>query len=184
MLIKGLFILSLLSAVFIVGLVVMSLVKKQFQFWPPADEKTWQHKTIRWLFRGMVYPLVGLCLLTFKFDASTAGMVRYGIGALLLIIGFGVAFKGTNFLGWRNAFGEAQGLKTNGLFAYSRNPIYVATWVGLIGWGLIANSGLVTILLVIWAIFYVGAPFLEEPWLEHEYGDAFRAYKKSVRRFL
>lgn len=184
MLINGLFSLSLLSALLILGLVTMTFLTKDFQFWPPPNEKSWQHNLFRWLFRGMFYPLIGLSIMTFQFDASSAGMVRYGLGIILLIVGFGFALKGTGFLGWRNAFGEARGLKTDGLFAYSRNPIYVATWVGLIGWDLIANSVLVSILLVIWAIFYLAAPFLEEPWLEQEYGDDYRTYKKSVRRFL
>ena len=34
-------------------------------------------------------------------------------------------------------------------------------------------------LLVLWALFYVIAPNLEEPWLEQQYGEAFTSYKPA-----
>lgn len=87
-------------------------------------------------------------------------------------------------MGWRNAFGEKRGLVTDGYFSISRNPVYVATWVGLVGWAFIINSTFVTILLGFWAALYLLAPIFEEPWLEEVYGDEFRAYKNQVRRFF
>jgi protein-S-isoprenylcysteine O-methyltransferase Ste14 len=87
-------------------------------------------------------------------------------------------------MGWRNAFGEKKGLVTDGWFAISRNPVYVATWAGLLGWGLVLGQSSVTGLLTLWALLYVLAPFLEERWLEQQYGDEFRRYKSSVARFV
>lgn len=87
-------------------------------------------------------------------------------------------------MGWRNAFGEKLGLRTTGWFSRSRNPIYLATWLGLIGWALLANAWMVTALLATWALFYAIAPMLEEPWLERQYGEDYRAYKAAVPRFL
>jgi protein-S-isoprenylcysteine O-methyltransferase Ste14 len=87
-------------------------------------------------------------------------------------------------MGWRNAFGEKKGLVTDGWFAISRNPVYVVTWIGQVGWGLILAQWSVTVLLALWALLYVLAPFLEERWLEQEYGDDFPRYKSNVARFL
>jgi protein-S-isoprenylcysteine O-methyltransferase Ste14 len=87
-------------------------------------------------------------------------------------------------MGWRNAFGEKQGLVTDGYFSKSRNRVYVATWVGLVGWALIYNSTFVSILLGFWAVLYLLAPIFEESWLEEMYGDEFRTYKCQVRRFF
>ena len=98
--------------------------------------------------------------------------------------GFGIAVWITLQMGWRNAFGEKRGLVSDGWFRFSRNPVYVATWVGLSGWGLIANQLQVTILLLAWALLYVLAPFFEEPWLDTQYGAAYRAYKARTRRFV
>ena len=110
--------------------------------------------------------------------------VAIAIGGILFCMGFGFAVRLTLHMGWRNAFGEKRGLVTDGFFSKSRNPVYVATWVGLAGWALIANSFLVSMLLGFWAVLYLLAPIFEEPWLEQMYGAEFRAYKQQVRRFL
>ena len=101
-----------------------------------------------------------------------------------MLIGFGMAVRITLYMGWRNAFGEKLGLKTTGWFGLSRNPIYVFTWLGMIGWAMLANSWMITFLLSAWAIMYMVAPYFEEPWLEAEYGEDYLKYKKSVRRFV
>ena len=90
----------------------------------------------------------------------------------------------TNFLGWRNAYGEAKVLETAGMYRWSRNPIYVVTIVGMVGIGTVVASWIVTSMLIMWTLFYLLAPFLEEPWLEREYGAEYLAYKKRVPRFL
>jgi protein-S-isoprenylcysteine O-methyltransferase Ste14 len=106
------------------------------------------------------------------------------VGTLFVLIGFGLATTITLQMGWRNAFGEKKGLRTSGAFAISRNPVYVVTWLGLLGWGLIVADLLVTILLTAWFLMYVLAPLLEEPWLEEQYGDEYVGYKSGVPRFL
>lgn len=111
-------------------------------------------------------------------------LLHYGLAGSLIVLGFGLAFWITLQLGWRNAFGEKLGLRTDGWFRFSRNPIYVATWIGLIGWGVLVNHTLVTVLLVLWGLMYLLAPVLEEPWLEKQYGEPYRNYKRSTPRFL
>lgn len=56
--------------------------------------------------------------------------------------------------------------------------------VGMIGWGITVGSWWLSWLLVVWALFYVVAPFLEEPWLSREYGSEFDLYKANVPRFI
>ena len=164
-----------------VGLSLATLVTSRVQFWPPPSAGSWQHKTFRGLFRVFFIGLVSLSVMTFNTD--TTSTLRFAIGVPLLVVGFGLAVYWTCLLGWRNAFGEAKGLKTEGIYRYSRNPIYVASIIGMIGWGTITNSWPVTSLLLLWALFYLTAPFLEEPWLEKQYGRAFAIYKAEVPRF-
>ena len=168
----------------IFALSTASLIKDNFQFFPPPGKSSWQHITFIWLFRLYLYPLVGLTLLKFEPSASVSDFLRYVLGGLLLLIGFGLAFRITFHMGWRNAFGETQGLKTDGWFSKSRNPIYVATWVGLLGWAILVGSGVVSGLLSLWALMYLVAPLVEEPWLEQQYGSAYREYKNQVPRFF
>ena len=173
---------GLSAAMAVAGLSVLTFVKKDFEFWPPPNLASWQHRTFRGLFRVFFAALVVLSIA--DFDGASGSPWRYGVGGALFVVGFGLALRWTGRLGWRNAFGEAKGLKTEGPFAWSRNPIYVVSIVGMIGWGLIVDSSYLTILLFLWAALYVGAPFLEEPWLEKKYGDDFRQYKGRVPRFF
>lgn len=136
------------------------------------------------LFRAFLYPLIALSFVEFERLEGLRAIVQYGAGVVLFFTGFGLALRITFEMGWRNAFGEKRGLKTSGWFSWSRNPIYVATWVGLVGWGLVANALPVSTLLASWALLYLGAPFLEEPWLEDQYGDEYRDYKTSTPRFV
>jgi len=103
---------------------------------------------------------------------------------ILLLCGFIIAFYATGALGWANAFGSKEGLRTDGIFAYSRNPIYVATWFGLAGWALLVPVASITVTLCLWALLYVVAIFLEERWLLKEYGKPFSEFCHTVRRFF
>jgi len=176
--------LSLTGALAIFGLSALSVLRSDFQFFPPPNKNSWQHKAFLGLFRLYLYPLIGLTVFVFAPLEGARAWAQYGIGGVLLLIGFGMAIRITLYMGWRNAFGEKLGLMTTGWFAWSRNPIYAFTWLGMIGWAMIANHWLVTLLLGAWAIMYLVAPYLEEPWLEAEYGTEYLNYKQTVRRFF
>ncbi len=179
-----LFIVSLASILAIFTLSGLAVLRSDFQFFPPPNKRSWQHRAFMFLFRLFLYPLVVLTILSFEPAEDSAKIVRYWVGGVLFVVGFGLALWITLRMGWRNAFGEKRGLVTDGWFKRSRNPVYVATWMGLAGWGLIASQWSVTVLLLAWALLYVLAPFVEEPWLESQYGAAYRDYKTSTRRFI
>ena len=178
------FSLSLFGVLSIFALTLTSHVTSRFQFWPPPTGKSWQHRSFLLFFRLYLYPLIVLSVLEFELDTCVSAPWQYFVGGILLLTGFGLAIRITLRMGWRNAFGEKKGLITEDWFSISRNPVYVVTWIGLLGWGLIVGKWSVAILLVFWTIMYVIAPFLEEPWLEREYGDDFKIYKSKVPRFL
>jgi protein-S-isoprenylcysteine O-methyltransferase Ste14 len=73
----------------------------------------------------------------------------------------------------------------DGPFQFSRNPIYLAMFVLLIGVGLTLNSfwflysGLVVAIML-----HYGVIIPEENYLEKEFGKDYLEYKKSVRRWL
>lgn len=179
-----LFGISLGSVCIILLLSLLAMGRENFQFWPPTSEKSWQHRSFLILFRCFVYPLILLSVLEFNVSGTDVRYASIAVGTVLLLVGFGFALRVTLHMGWRNAFGERRGLVTDSYFSKSRNPVYVATWLGLAGWALIANSNLVAVLLGFWAALYLLAAIFEEPWLEQMYGDEFRAYKKQVRRFF
>ncbi len=102
----------------------------------------------------------------------------------MALIGFSLAFYLSFFLGWKNAHGEAKDLITTGWYAWSRNPIYLVSIIGFIGWALGVHSIYAYILFGFLISFYLLAPFLEEPWLERAYGEVYLNYKTKVPRFI
>ncbi|WP_169729155.1 methyltransferase family protein [Congregibacter litoralis] len=109
---------------------------------------------------------------------------RLYAGLPLFIIGFGCALFWTNYLGWRNAFGKPDGLRTSGVYRFSRNPIYLASIIGMVGWAIVVPSWKVTVLLSLWAALYIVAPWVEDPWMTKKYGKAFVQYRERTPRFL
>lgn len=180
--IAGVFLFALAAALGIALPTVLQLRSNSLQFWPPPEPAGWQSSAFRWLFRLM---LLGLIVLSYlDFDSLGWPVQRYYVAAPLGILGFGAAFFLTGVLGWKNAFGAVDGLKTTGIYRWSRNPIYVVTIVGMIGWGVCVASGYAWVILTLWAFFYIVAAYTEEPWLASSYGERYREYKSTTRRFV
>ncbi len=178
------FALSLTGILAIFCLAALSHLTGKFRFWPPPAGRSWQHRSFLLLFRIFLYPLIILSILEFEYSGGVSALWQYVLGGILCIVGFGLALRITMQMGWRNAFGEKRGLCTDGWFSISRNPVYLVTLIGLLGWGLIVGKLSVTILLVLWGVMYILAPFLEEPWLHREYGTSYLRYKSEVGRFF
>lgn len=72
-----------------------------------------------------------------------------------------------------------------GAYRYSRNPMYLGMLVCCLGFAVILSDAWIVILTPIcgWLI-YVLAIKPEETYLEERFGDAYRAYKASVRRWI
>ena len=76
-------------------------------------------------------------------------------------------------------------LVTRGPFAFSRNPIYLAMVLALIGWCLYVGQPLATLLaLPLYKILDVRHARPEENRLEAEFGDAYRRYAARVPAWL
>jgi protein-S-isoprenylcysteine O-methyltransferase Ste14 len=74
---------------------------------------------------------------------------------------------------------------SNGPYRYSRNPIYVAMFVGLIGLAIGFDSLWLLILLVpFYLVIRYGVVAREEVYLARKFGDAYLDYRRRVRRWL
>ena len=74
---------------------------------------------------------------------------------------------------------------SSGIFAVSRNPIYLAFCWANIGIGMILNSWWVLLSFIPAAVLvYLIAIRPEEDYLERKFGDEYLAYKSRVRRWL
>jgi protein-S-isoprenylcysteine O-methyltransferase Ste14 len=168
------------AAILVLGVVVPK--SGRGAFWPPPSVTSWQSRAFRWLFRIGVGSLLGLSIVLVRAQPSSAPFALQG--AAMFGLGFGMALRITRQMGWGTAFGGQGRLITQGWFAHSRNPVYVATWLGLVGWALLVPHYLALIPMALWAAVYVAASFWEEPWLRQTYGAAYDEYAERVPRFF
>ena len=76
-------------------------------------------------------------------------------------------------------------LVTTGLYRLSRNPMYIGQVLLLIAWAVYLQNVLSMFLIVafiLWIDRFQIVP--EERVLEEKFGEAFRAYRRTVRRWL
>lgn len=76
-------------------------------------------------------------------------------------------------------------LVTSGLFARSRNPIYVALTAVYLGLALIDdNAWILGLVIPVLAVMSYGVIAREERYLEAKFGEDYRRYRGRVRRWL
>ena len=110
-----------------------------------------------------------------------------GLGICLLAIAIPLQVNGVfNRVGTAIApWKPTNSLVTDGLYRWSRNPIYTAFCLFNIGVGIAANNLWVTLSFIPGAILvYAVAIAKEERYLERKFGEEYLAYKRSVRRWL
>lgn len=76
-------------------------------------------------------------------------------------------------------------LVTVGLYRFSRNPMYVAVAIMLVGWIVFAWSRALAIYTAFVIVaFHLRVVFGEEPWLARTHGAAWEEYRSRVPRWL
>ena len=131
----------------------------------------------------------GLLLTWAAPEPLLSSSLRYWVGGALVALGLGITGwgrtlmvrAGTNV----NPFQPTTALVTTGPFRFSRNPLYVGLTLAYLGGALLANSWWVLALLVpVLLILHYGVVRREERYLEAKFGEAYRAYRGRVRRYL
>ena len=116
-------------------------------------------------------------------------LARYLAGAALaaggfVMIGMGTrrfAAAGTNI----PPYPPTTALVVDGIYGRTRNPLYLGTTLVYLGLSVAAGSlwAIVLVVPLLWVI-NVGVVAREERYLERKFGDAYRAYKARVRRWV
>lgn len=171
------------AAAYMLGMLFWSIARPDQRTWPPQHATTGIKLRV-WTITTAIFAAAFLLGVmdwnSFVWPAS----LRWSIGLPLIILGNIAVWWGVNKIGYAATSGEASGLKTDGLYARSRNPQYVADIAILIGWGILAASLWALPVLTLGFVVLAIAPFAEEPWLEERYGAAYREYRSKVRRYL
>jgi len=111
------------------------------------------------------------------------GLVPLAIGCVALLCcvrDFYVAGKGT-VAPWA----PPARLVTVGLFRFTRNPIYIAVTLILLGWALsFGVRGLFTYAFLVAIGFHLRVVLGEEPWLARTHGAQWQEYARRVPRWF
>lgn len=115
------------------------------------------------------------------------------LAVALLLAGAGLAVAVAGALAFRRARttlnplrpSEASALVAEGIFRYTRNPMYLGDLLVLLGWGVYLGSLPALILSPVF-VLWIGRWQIpaEEAALEARFGDAYAAYRRRTRRWL
>jgi protein-S-isoprenylcysteine O-methyltransferase Ste14 len=122
--------------------------------------------------------------------ASSHTRLVHPLGLVLLVVGvfallwcvrdFYVSGKGT-LAPWA----PPAHLVTVGLYRYTRNPMYIAVTLILLGWAASFGSlGLCVYALLVAVAFHLRVVLGEEPWLARTHGAQWEQYARQVPRWL
>lgn len=164
-------------------MMLASVRDPDFQFWPPPSKDTWQYHLLWWCVRLLVI-CIGWLIYSEHSSFNLPDWFRFYICMPLFVITFALGSIAAFQLGWRNTHGEAVKFVNTGFYKYSRNPQYVLYSISFLCLGFWASSVKALILLALLAMWYLRAPFLEEQWLEQQYGESYLSYKRQVSRYF
>lgn len=136
-----------------------------------------REKAAYWLYQISNMAIVA-CICTSKIKYTLAwlfytGVAVYIAGLLLLIVSV------VNF-----AAPAENGISQNGLYRFSRNPMYLAYFVFFIGCDLMAQSLLLLAFILLFQITAHWIILSEERWCIENFGETYLQYMEKVRRYI
>jgi protein-S-isoprenylcysteine O-methyltransferase Ste14 len=131
-----------------------------------------------------VYALSSYAFLDSRLSHVSTASILFPIALVLMTFGFLLVFFSMPFLGWRSFGREIGGLRTTGLYQYSRNPQLVGGSFFIVGYALLWPSWAGFLWASLWLVITYRMVQLEEEHLEKTFGDKYRDYCKRAPRYL
>ncbi len=121
--------------------------------------------------------------------SGITGAARYAIGSALVALGVAIMTVAVRQFGRAGTNVEtpkpATQLVTDGVFRFSRNPMYVSLTLIHAGIAVAANSmWMLALLIPTLAVMRYGVIGREERYLDRKFGEPYRRYTAAVRRWL
>lgn len=151
---------------------------------------------------GKIYRLVSICVaITILVYVFADNLYRYLtpiqwlihpsitiIGLTLLLTSFVWILISQSQMGhsWRIGIDKENKteLVTHGIFAISRNPIFLGIRLNLFGFFLVLPNAVTLTIWIVGEIVIIAQVFLEEDYLQQVHGDDYQRYQESTPRFL
>lgn len=167
----------------LLAMLLWSIAFPEKRLWPPKKTTMLNQLVVWGLTTAVFVSAFALGVIDWN-SLEWPSALRWGLGFPLIIAGNLVVWKAVFNIGMRATSGEADELKTDGFYRYSRNPQYIADIGILTGWAVLCASIAVIPVVAVGIIVLLVAPLAEEPWLKNVYGKPYEDYRRKVRRYL
>ena len=162
---------------------IWSVVFPEKRIWPPPRRPSWQY-VLTWSSFSSVF-ILNAALFFLDWNSWIFSVeIRLILGIPFGLVGALLVSWGVVTLGVRNTSGLKDAFITSGPYRFMRNPQYLGDMILFIGLSLIANSIHLWITHILLILVFVITPLAEEIWLEDQYGEVYRSYKRDTVRFL
>lgn len=175
------FLIGFAAASALIALLVMSSRLPALSIWPCPDHRSWRALTFWSLFR-----IANVATLIVIAGTWTPGLSESPLRFLAAAVGAGCFIlyaMACVQLGRLNLYGATEGLNTEGIYRWSRNPQYATAIPGYIALAIGAASVPALGLALLVGIIFWQMATLEERWLIEAYGGAYDDYRRRVPRF-
>ena len=142
------------------------------------------------------YLITGMGAITLAFMILSKSILSSGLlggmwififgsaGGVLMVLGAVIWFIGAVKSDMDDSITRNR-LKTDGIYAWVRNPMYSGWWILITGVGMMChNLWLLAVPVINWALMTVVLINTEEKWLQDLYGKEYEDYKKRVNRCI
>jgi protein-S-isoprenylcysteine O-methyltransferase Ste14 len=165
------------------GSLILTLLRPGFRAWPPLGRDTWQYR-LTWSMT--IVSALGILVVGLLDWGSLPLLIplRVGLGPALMLVGTALALWAVHTLSYETSLGLGGALVREGPYRLSRNPQYVGDIALITGYVMLSSSWMALISGAMATVWFVLAPFTEEPWLRQQHGEEYEAFLDSVPRFL
>ena len=134
--------------------------------------------------------VAGLVPLLLKGDRAVASGVTLGLAVCLFALGIGLYLRcvwdfAVSGGGTPAPIDAPKRLVTNGVYRYSRNPIYIAELTLIAGWAILFTAPIIVAYgVVLFVVLSLAVRRYELPRLARQFGDQYAAYTAETGRWL
>jgi protein-S-isoprenylcysteine O-methyltransferase Ste14 len=170
-------------AVVLLCLLLLTLLFRPLRIWPTPGSGSWQGYVFWPLFRSLNVLCFAVALAD---NANFLGLPTWlrVLASVLLASSIALFIYSFRVLGRDNSYCAQDGLVSQGIYRWTRNPQNAMLVVVYSCLALAADSGRAYLLCAAMMAVYVLMVLAEEPWLEAAYGASYQRYCSRVPRFF
>jgi protein-S-isoprenylcysteine O-methyltransferase Ste14 len=168
----------------VLGIYVFPRIKKTYDRGEVFTDKLLNTWFVMWAFHHVpviLSSLYGVWLIPVnRTFALVGGFITFVFGTVILSAGM-IGFRSLH----RSTGQDISKLVTSGIYRWSRNPQFIGWALMLSGISLAGRSGVAFVLTGVFAlVIHLYTTRMEEPYLEHLYGEEYCRYRFSSSRYI